>query len=95
MFVVDGDAPPERFDHVHTLIGMETRWSSAPNLLTKNGLDPRENEGQISALVGHRSARLPSPISSFGTTTMGRKVWDFVEDSDNFSTFTNSVRVSE
>ena len=95
MFVVDGDAPPERFDHVHTLIGMETIWSTAPNLLTKNGLDPSRSKGQISALVGHRSARLPSPFSSFGTTTMSRKVRDFVEASDNFSTFTNSVRVSE
>ena len=95
MFVVDGDAPPERFDHSLTLIGVETIWSSAPNLLTKNGLDPSRNKGQISALVGHRSARLPSPISSFGTTTMSRKVRDVVEESDNFSTFTNSVRVSE
>ena len=95
MFVVDGDAPPERFDHVHTLIGMETIWSTAPNLLTKNGLDPSRSKGQISALVGHRSARLPSPNSSFGTTTMSRKVRDVVEESDNFSTFTNSVRVSE
>ena len=64
MFVVDGDAPPERFDHVHTLIGMETIWSTAPNLLTKNGLDPSRTKGQISALVGHRSARLPKAPSA-------------------------------
>ena len=74
---------------------METTWDTAPNFLTKNGLDPSRNKGQITAHVGHRSARLPSPTRSIGTTTMSRKVWDFVEDSDNFSTFTNSVRVSE
>ena len=95
MFVVDGDAPPERFDHMRTLIGKKATWDTEPNFLIKNGLDPRRNKGQISALVGHRSARLPSPNSSFGRTTMSRKVRDFAEDSDNFSTFTNSVRVSK
>ena len=67
LFVADGDAPPERFDHGCTLIGMKVLLITPPNFLRKNGLDPMRCPGQITALVEHRSARLPEPPSSPAT----------------------------
>ena len=64
LFVADGDAPPERFDHDRTLIGTKVLLTTPPNFLRKNGLDPMRCPGQITALVGHRSARLPGPLSN-------------------------------
>ena len=50
--MVDGDAPPERFDHVYKLIREEVRRYTKPNFLTMNGLDPCRNRGQITVVVG-------------------------------------------
>ena len=60
--VVDGDAPPERFDHARTLLYEQVPRDTHPDFLRKRGLDRSRNRGQITPLVRHRSARLPSPL---------------------------------
>ena len=44
--MVDGDAPPERFDHVDTMIRALVIFDTKPNFLRKNGLTPAETEAK-------------------------------------------------
>ena len=62
--MVDGDAPPERFDHTTTVPSEQVLNATYPDFLRKNGLDPDRNQGQIAALVRHRSVRLPGPFAT-------------------------------
>ena len=52
----DGGAPPERFDHLQSLVEESLPFHSSLNflriLLRTSGPDPRRNRGQITALVG-------------------------------------------
>ena len=64
VFVADGDAPPERFDHAYTLLCEQVPRYTHTNFLRKNELGPSRNRGQITALVRHRSTWLPGPSSS-------------------------------
>ena len=38
--VADGDAPPERFGHVHTMPDEQVLCDTRPDFLRKRGLDP-------------------------------------------------------
>ena len=76
--MADGDAPPERFDHINTMMQdmgrQETQLyflrilsGNSPDLLrllwAEEWICPQPKLGQIPARVGHRSVRLPNPIS--------------------------------
>ena len=63
--VVDGDAPPERFDHERTLTDESVLRDTHPNVLRTNGFDQSQSQSQIPVPVGHRSARLPSPLAAW------------------------------
>ena len=63
--VVDGDAPPERFDHERTLTDELVFRDTHPNVLRTNGFDLSTSPSQIAVPVGHRSARLPSPLAAW------------------------------
>ena len=63
--MVDGDAPPERFDHERTLTDGSVFRDTHPNVLRTNGSDL--SQSQIAVPVGHRSARLPSPLAAWPT----------------------------
>ena len=57
--VVDGDAPPERFDHGFTLPREQVPRDTHPNFLRKDGLTPAETEVKsqspsVIALTGFR-----------------------------------------
>ena len=89
--VVDGDAPPERFDHLSTLTDESVFEDTHPIVLRTNGFDLSTSRSQIAVLVRHRSARLPSP-QRLSSHIMSRKERDCRTIGDDFSTFTNSVR---
>ena len=38
-FCVDGDAPPEQFDHAHTLLHEQAACDTHPDFLRKRGVD--------------------------------------------------------
>ena len=63
--MVDGDAPPERFDHERTLTDESVFRDTHPNVLRTNGFDLSQSRSQIAVPVGHRSARLPSPLAAW------------------------------
>ena len=63
--MVDGDAPPERFDHERTLTDGSVFRDTQPNVLRTNGFDLSQSRSQIAVPVGHRSARLPSPSAAW------------------------------
>ena len=65
--VVDGDAPPERFDHTRKLTDGSVFRDTQPNVLRTNGFDLSQSRSQIAVPVGHRSARLPSPLAAWPT----------------------------
>ncbi len=63
--VVDGDAPPERFDHERTLTDELVFRDTHPNVLRTNEFGLSQRRSQIAVPVGHRSARLPSPSAAW------------------------------
>ena len=71
--VADGDAPPERFDHASTLLPEQVPRDTHQDFLRKRGLDRSRNRGQITTLVRHRSAGLPSPISDSAKSLSGQE----------------------
>ena len=65
--MVDGDAPPERFDHEIMLTDRSVFWDAYQNVLRTNGFNLSTSQSQIAVPVRHRSPRLPNPLAAWPT----------------------------